>query len=89
MRKRNKLTQQELDILRDVNIRGLLGIDSQRREEKISCPFHNERTPSCVLYDDNSFHCFGCGANGRGAIDFLTSTGASFEDTIKELSTYL
>lgn len=27
------------------------------------CPFHNEKTASMKIYKD-SFHCFGCGANG-------------------------
>lgn len=30
---------------------------------KILCPLHEEVTPSCHVYED-SFHCFGCGANG-------------------------
>lgn len=27
------------------------------------CPFHDDRTPSMKLYDDN-YYCFGCGAHG-------------------------
>lgn len=35
------------------------------------CPFHNERTPSFTIFDDDSrFHCFGCGATGD-VVDFL------------------
>lgn len=30
---------------------------------RIICPFHKERTPSCILYAD-SYHCFACGAHG-------------------------
>ncbi len=31
----------------------------------IACPFHNEKSPSCVVQDDiGLFHCFGCGASG-------------------------
>lgn len=29
----------------------------------IPCPFHNEKTPSCRLYE-HSFFCFGCDAGG-------------------------
>jgi DNA polymerase I-like protein with 3'-5' exonuclease and polymerase domains len=36
---------------------------------KINCPFHDDATPSCHVYDDH-FHCFGCGARGD-AIDWL------------------
>lgn len=35
------------------------------------CPFHKENTPSFYVFEDNSFHCFGCGANGQNAIDFI------------------
>ena len=29
------------------------------------CPFHHEKTPSFVVYKDNStFHCFGCKTHG-------------------------
>jgi len=35
------------------------------------CPFHNEKTGSFVIYQDNSWHCFGCHANGQNAIDFI------------------
>lgn len=32
---------------------------------KCNCPFHLEKTPSCVVYQDTqSFYCFGCGAGG-------------------------
>ncbi|GHU98488.1 hypothetical protein FACS189483_06570 [Spirochaetia bacterium] len=29
----------------------------------ILCPFHEDNSPSCVVYDDH-FHCFACGAHG-------------------------
>lgn len=32
---------------------------------KILCPHHEERTPSCEVYPDGSYYCFGCGAYGR------------------------
>jgi DNA primase len=41
---------------------------------KARCPFHadgQERTPSFCIYDDtNSYHCFGCAANG-GIVEFV------------------
>ena len=35
------------------------------------CPFHNEKTPSFNVNDDDGYyHCFGCGAHGN-VINFL------------------
>ena len=35
------------------------------------CPFHNEKTPSFVVYPENqSFYCFGCGVGGD-VINFI------------------
>jgi DNA polymerase family A/CHC2 zinc finger/Toprim domain len=44
-----------------------LPLDSSGR---VSCPFHDDPTPSCKIYSDH-FHCFGCGRRG-GRIDWLT-----------------
>ncbi|MGC8874382.1 MAG: DNA primase, partial [Chloroflexia bacterium] len=35
------------------------------RNYKALCPFHQERTPSFIVFPDSQhFHCFGCGASG-------------------------
>lgn len=34
------------------------------QSDRILCPFHIERTPSCVIYE-NRFKCFGCGKTGH------------------------
>lgn len=38
------------------------GIEVNRSNMAI-CPFHNERTASCKMYEKN-FYCFGCGEHG-------------------------
>lgn len=41
------------------------------RNKKGLCPFHNEKTPSfSVTEDDKAWTCFGCGAHGD-AVDFV------------------
>ena len=38
------------------------------------CPFHREKTPSCVISPDkNLYHCFGCNAGGS-VLDWLQHT---------------
>ena len=36
----------------------------------VSCPFHEEKSPSCKIFKDNRWHCFGCQARGD-AIDWV------------------
>jgi DNA primase len=30
----------------------------------ISCPFHEEKTPSCMVFQNDTYRCFGCGRKG-------------------------
>lgn len=41
----------------------MLELEPPNHQGKIHCPFHEELTPSCHIFDDH-FHCFGCGLNG-------------------------
>jgi DNA primase len=44
------------------------------------CPFHNEKTPSMKVYKNNTFHCFGCGADGD-VFDFVQKIdGVDFKE---------
>ncbi|MGC6484654.1 MAG: DNA primase [Candidatus Puniceispirillales bacterium] len=51
------------------------------------CPFHNEKTPSFHVRDDEGYyHCFGCGASGD-AITFLREKeGMTFMDAVRTLA---
>jgi len=40
------------------------------RNKVAVCPFHPDRSPSLVLYPDDTYHCFGCSAHGD-VIDFV------------------
>jgi DNA primase len=49
------------------------------------CPFHCEKTPSFFVFDNNRYHCYGCGAHGD-CIDFIMKLhGLSFKDALKHL----
>jgi DNA primase len=51
------------------------------------CPFHNEKTPSFHVRDDEGFyHCFGCGVSGD-AISFLREKeGLGFMEAVRTLA---
>ena len=54
---------------------------------KACCPFHDEKTPSFVVYSDKQdYHCFGCGAHGT-AIDWIMHRdGLRYWDAVRQLA---
>ena len=58
---------------------------SINRKGFASCPFHQEKTPSFKVYDEN-FYCFGCGKGGT-VIDFvMIYFGVTNIEAVKKLS---
>jgi DNA primase len=80
-------TKETIDICRNVPIHKLLGSPFLNKKIKIKCPFHGERTPSCVLFPTGGFKCFGCGESGN-TVDFAMKLGCSFDEAIKNLIQY-
>lgn len=85
----NKLTDEELNRIRNIRIHSLLNVEDNGRRVTIRCPFHTEKTPSFNLYPGNNYHCFGCNKNGNGAIDFCQDLGYTFIESLEELIKYL
>ena len=58
----------------------------QGKDVAVCCPFHNDKTPSCVISpSSNLFNCFGCGAGGS-VIDWVMKTqGVSFRHAVELL----
>jgi len=57
---------------------------------KMLCPFHEEKTPSFIIYPNNSWHCFGCHEGGSNAIDFMIKYyGLNFKEAIERLKQYV
>lgn len=57
------------------------------RYYKCNCPFHSEKTPSCVIYPDNdSFYCFGCGAGGDVITFMMKISNLSYIEAVKLLA---
>lgn len=68
-----KWTNQQVEKVRNLSIADAIG-EKLGRRIKIPCPMpdHNDKTPSFLVDEDNGYHCFGCGAHGKGFIDFVT-----------------
>lgn len=50
------------------------------------CPFHVEKTPSFCIYDNGSYHCFGCGAHGDIFTYYMSKKGWDFPTTLQHLA---
>ncbi len=53
---------------------------------KALCPFHNEKTPSFVVFPDSqNWHCFGCGRGGDVFSFVMEYEGWDFRTALEEL----
>ncbi len=57
------------------------------RNFKGLCPFHGEKSPSFVVFPETqSYHCFGCGANGDIFGFVMNTEGLEFRDALARLA---
>ncbi len=57
------------------------------RSFKGLCPFHQEKTPSFVVFPDSQhFHCFGCGKSGDLFTYYELSEKVDFREALTELA---
>ncbi|MBR6889986.1 MAG: DNA primase, partial [Clostridia bacterium] len=54
---------------------------------KACCPFHNEKTPSFIVYErTESFYCFGCGAGGDVVSFVMKADNLDYASAIETLA---
>jgi DNA primase len=57
------------------------------RSYKGLCPFHQEKTPSFVVFPDSqNFHCFGCGKGGDLFTFTMLAENIDFREALRELA---
>ena len=90
MEKTTRIPRQYIERVRDLNpltdlIAESVTLKRSGATWKGCCPFHDEKTPSFVVYPDH-FHCYGCGAHGD-AIDYVRmSMGMLTLDAVRHLA---
>lgn len=51
------------------------------------CPFHEERTPSFFIFENNNWYCFGACSNGGDSINFLMKQeNIGFVEAVRRLN---
>lgn len=57
------------------------------RSYKGLCPFHQEKTPSFVVFPDSqNFHCFGCGKGGDALTFYMQVEHVEFREALQEMA---
>lgn len=87
--KQNPVNIDTIAQAKQMPILSLYSFDKQRKlgqKVQACCPFHGERTASFFIYANNTFHCFGCSANGS-AIDFyMKLNNCDFKHAVRALA---
>lgn len=66
-----------------------VSLKRQGRNSVCLCPFHSEKSPSCVVYHDAAdphFFCFGCGAGGDVITFIMKIENLDYVEAIKFLA---
>lgn len=82
------VSEEEVLLANSISVKSFISTKIRRsnNKEMTLCPFHTEKTGSFVIFDDNSWRCFGCQVHGGGAIDFIKKLyGYGFIQAVKFL----
>lgn len=85
-----KISQNTIKSVSSINIVDVIGsyihLKKQGGIYRACCPFHNEKTPSFIVNQNNNFYkCFGCGEGGDVISFVMKYEALSFYDTITTL----
>ena len=68
-------------------IGGYVQLKKTGRSYKGLCPFHQEKTPSFIVFPETQgFHCFGCGQGGDAFTFLMKVEGLEFKDALARLA---
>ncbi len=67
---------------------GYVQLQRKGRLKACCCPFHSEKTPSCMVYTDDSphFYCYGCGKGGDVITFIMEIENLDYVEAIKFLA---
>ncbi|HEU5434727.1 MAG TPA: CHC2 zinc finger domain-containing protein, partial [Thermomicrobiales bacterium] len=68
-------------------VSGYVPLKRAGRSYKGNCPFHQEKTPSFVVFPESgTFHCFGCGKGGDVFSFYMGVEHVEFREALTELA---
>lgn len=85
----SRITDQDIQLARERPIVELYAFERPRKaggRVTALCPFHQEKTPSFVIYANNTFHCFGCAISGDPITFVQKMNNLSFPAAVRYLT---
>lgn len=85
----NPVNDDTIALAKQKSILSLYSFEKLRKfgnKHQALCPFTTEKTPSFFIYDNNTYHCFSCGANGTAIDFFMRLNNVNFKDAVRALS---
>jgi len=83
------IKQDSIEQIKDTaDLTELMGRYTTVKQKKACCPFHNEKSPSLVIYRNTNFKCFGCGKSGDAFTLIQDQEKLSFYEAIKWVADY-
>lgn len=75
-------------ILQNLSVSDIYGehLEKSGKGYKMLCPFHEEKTPSFLIYNDLSFYCFGCHVGGSAFDYIMKRENKTFSEALKHLA---
>jgi DNA primase len=68
-------------------VSGYVQLKKTGRSYKGLCPFHQEKTPSFIVFPESgNFHCFGCGRGGDVFTFYMGVEHVEFREALQELA---
>ena len=83
------IKQTSIEEIKDkADLTELMGRYTDVKHKKACCPFHNEKSPSLVIYHNETYKCFGCGKSGDVFSLIQEQEKLSFYEAIKWVANY-
>ena len=83
----DRITDDDIEQARQVSLESLISqeLKPAGKNKKCCCMFHEDKTPSFIVFPENRWHCFGCNEGGS-VIDFvMKKENLDFIDAVRLL----
>lgn len=85
------ITQNDIDSVKSIPIEDVHDFTAKKKVGRsifVSCPFHEDKTPSMKINSINTYHCFSCAAHGDVINLIMQIRKIDFKEAVRWLKTH-